>query len=294
MIAIFGATGKVGGAAAFELRRRGLAVRAVVRDPTNAARLVEAGCTIVRADLHDAHAMQDALRDAERALVICPLRGEADDVLADAERTIDAIAAAIESARPGGVVAISDYGAHHAAGTGLALVFRRLEDTLGAIACPITFVRSAEHMQNWARSARVAATRGVLVTLHEPITKLFPTVSAHDVGAVAAALLADPELRSRVVHVEGPRRLSAVDVADVATRLIGRPVIAHAPPRDQWASALGASGLGPDYARLVCELQDAHNLGRIDVEASGEVRHGTTTLETALTPSLPRALVDVP
>ncbi len=46
-----GATGFTGGALALELRRRGKAVRALVRDPAKAGRLADAGVEIVQGDL---------------------------------------------------------------------------------------------------------------------------------------------------------------------------------------------------------------------------------------------------
>jgi NAD(P)H dehydrogenase (quinone) len=128
-------------------------------------------------------------------------------------------------------------------------------------------------------------SRGVLPSLHHPVTRPFPTVSAFDVGKVAADLLELPveSRRSpRVIHVEGPRRYAAVDVAASFARSLGRTVTALELPRDQWAAGLAAGGLSEGYARLVMELQDAHNAGLIDAEPGGEVRRGTTELEQAL------------
>jgi dihydroflavonol-4-reductase len=64
---VTGATGFTGGALALELRRRGQAVRALVRDPAKAGRLVEAGVELVRGDLVKAG---DVARAAEGASLI--------------------------------------------------------------------------------------------------------------------------------------------------------------------------------------------------------------------------------
>ena len=72
--------GKVGGAAICELRRRGLPVRAVVRDRGKATGLEEAGCEIAVADLHDARAVRAAIAGVSRVHVILPMNGRAPDV----------------------------------------------------------------------------------------------------------------------------------------------------------------------------------------------------------------------
>ena len=287
-IAVFGATGKIGSTAAADLRRRGLDVRAVVRNATKEAALslpANTGCELFVADLLDRDATARALESVDGALFICPPGATSDDVLGHAQRIIDATAEAIDAARPAQVVVISDYGAHVPSGTGVTLLFRALEERYRALSVPITFLRSAEHMQNWSRQARIARARGVLPSLHHPVTKTFPTVSAFDVGSVAAELLArEPAHRGvRVVHVEGPRRYCAVDVAQTFEHLLGRSVVAQALPRAEWASVLTGAGLSADYARLVTELQDTHNAGGIDVEPDGEVLRGPTELSDALT-----------
>ncbi|HEX3772680.1 MAG TPA: NAD(P)H-binding protein [Polyangiaceae bacterium] len=285
MIVILGATGKVGGTAARELRQRGREVRAVVRKPLRGAQLAELGCEIAVADVHDRSAVRRVLEGAESVLAICPLRATADDVLADAQDSIDSVGAAIDATRPEHVVAISDYAAEQPSGTGVTLALHRLEQRLRKTASPTTFIRSSEQMQNWMRQANVARSRGVLPSLHHPVSRPFPTVSGFDVGRKAAELLEGkpPAGAPRIVHLEGPRRYSAEDIARVFAALFGREVSAQAVPRERWADALGAAGLGPSYAQLVMELQDAHNAGRVDVEAGvGEVARGTTTLEEAL------------
>jgi uncharacterized protein YbjT (DUF2867 family) len=280
MFAIIGATGRIGEAAARELRRRGRAVRAVVRDPGKAGTLAEAGCDIAVADIADTGALVAALEGAEGVLAICPLNPSRGDVAAEARATIDSLSRALEAARPPRTAAISDYGAQHAAGTGITLIFHYLEQRLGSLP-GITFLRSAEHMQNWARSLRPVMATGVLASLHHPLDKRFPTVSAPDVGRIVADLLDAAEPPPRVVHAEGPQRYTPMDVAAALAGPLGRPVQAMALPRGRWDHALAAGGLSEGYVRLITELYDAHNAGRIEVEC-GEVRRGATPLAEVL------------
>jgi uncharacterized protein YbjT (DUF2867 family) len=279
---IFGATGKVGRATARALRDRGLRVRAVVRDERRGRDLVEWGCELAVADVRDPATIARAVDGADAVQVICPIVPTALDAPAELRGAVDAFAEALMAAPPPVVLAISDYGAELDSGTGITLTFHRLEQRLRELPSDVTFLRSAEHMQNWRRQIPAAVESGVLGSLHQPLTKRFPTVSAPDLGLVAAELLSD-EAPPRIVHLEGPQRYTALDVAATLSELAGRTIVARELPRSEWVAALRRGGVGASYAELVAELFDAHNAGRIDAQHdAGEVHHAPTGLRTAL------------
>ena len=274
MIAVLGATGKIGRATISRLRQQRVPVRAVVRESAKATDL-GSGVDIAVADLADTRAVRAAIDGAETVQVICPTNPRATNASGEMVRTIESICAALEHTEPDYVVAISDYGAEVPQGTGITMLFRFLEERLRRVRADVTFVRSAEHMQNWARQVPAALKTGTLATLHHPVTKQFPTVSASDVGLVAADLLLEPA--TRVVYVEGPRRYSAQDVAEA----IGVQVTEL--PQAEWVPTLTRGGISQSYAELVAELFVAHNAGRIDVEDGvTDVRRGTTELRDVL------------
>jgi NAD(P)H dehydrogenase (quinone) len=274
VIAVLGATGRIGRATIDRLRHERVPVRAVVRDPAKAADL-GSGVELAVADLADTRAIRSALDGAETVQVICPTNPRATNASGEMVRMIEAICAALEHTEPDYIVAISDYGADVPQGTGITMLFRFLEERLRRVRADVTFVRSAEHMQNWARQVPTALRTGTLATLHHPVTKQFPTVSASDVGLVAADLLLEPA--TRVVYVEGPRRYSAQDVAEA----IGVQVTEL--PQAEWVPTLTRGGISESYAQLVAELFVAHNAGRIDVEDGvTDVRLGTTELRDVL------------
>jgi hypothetical protein len=105
-------------------------------------------------------------------------------------------------------------------------------------------------------------------------------------------LLLDGEPRERsprVVSIESEVRVSVNDVAHTIGELSGRPVVPHAVPREQWAAMLEGAGLSEQHARLIADLYDAHNAGRIDVQAGvSERRFGPTTLAQALATIMPQ------
>ena len=286
MFVILGATGKVGRTTIAGLRQKGVSVRAVVRDAAKAGQLASLGCEIAVTDLWDVTALTRALEGASAVQVICPVSPQGVDAAADMRRSIASVGEALEATKAPTVLAISDYGADISAGTGITVLFHELEARLRRLPNRLILLRSAEHMQNWARVTQVAAVTGVLPSLHHPLTKLFPTVSAYDVGAVAADLLLAPASglgKPRIVHVEGPRRYTPIDVADSVSVLLGRHISAYALPRSEWDSTLRKGGLSESYARLVTELYDAHNAGQIEASCgTDEIIRGRTELTDAL------------
>lgn len=109
MFVIMGATGQVGGAALEALKQRGVAMRAVSREP---ARAVDLGVETMRGDAADMASLRAAFRGAKAALVMLVPPPHASDVLGEARTAAHSIAAAVRSARVPHVVALSSVGAH--------------------------------------------------------------------------------------------------------------------------------------------------------------------------------------
>ncbi|MFL9902654.1 NAD(P)H-binding protein [Paraburkholderia fungorum] len=290
MFVIFGAAGNVGRVSAAALRRAGRDVRAVVRDAKQGEALAEAGCEIAIVNLLDPVSVARAIEGAYAVQMLCPVPHADADPAATMRRMIDVSADALRANPPQRLLALSDYGAEHASGTGITTLFHSLETQLATVASQLTFLRAAEHMHNWARVLPVVLARGVLPSLHHPLSKLFPTVAAQDVGLLAAELLLDDrpaKVSPRVVSIEGEARVSALDVARTLSELTRRPITAHEVPRSEWAAMLQGAGLGENHARLIADLYDAHNAGRIDVETEiSERRFGATALADVLAATL--------
>lgn len=292
MFVIFGASGHAGSVTAARLRHAGRAVRAIVRHEQQGERLARLGCEIALADLTDRASVARAIEGAEAVQILCPVPQGDPQPEATMRHMIETAGGALRANPPPRVLALSDYGAELDRGTGITLLFHYLEAQLKPLASHLTFLRSAEHMQNWGRVLPGALKAGVLPSLHHPLDKRFPSVAAQDVGWLAADLLLDHdpagEITPRVVSIEGPRRISALDVAGTLAELSGRPIVAHELPRDAWTPMLLRAGLSAEHAQLIVDLYDVHNAGRIDVESGvGERRFGVTELADVLASMLP-------
>ncbi|MBN3765002.1 NmrA family NAD(P)-binding protein [Burkholderia sp. Ac-20365] len=280
MFVIFGASGKAGRSTATALRQQGHAVRAVVRRTAQNEALTRIGCELVEADLDDEASIHRALDGAQAVQMLCPLPQRDPDPARAMHRMIDTAARVLLAHPHLHVVALSDYGAELDTNTGITMLFHHLEATFRKAASRLTLLRSAEHMQNWARVFPAALATGYLPSLHHPLDRKFPTVSAQDVGVVAAQLLTDGwnEREARIVSVEGPRRYDANDVARILGDASGLAISAHALPRGEWSTTLSRAGLNDNHAKLIVDLYDAQNAGRIDVEVGTERRFGETEL----------------
>ena len=284
MHVVFGASGKVGTSSAEALRKARKAVRAVVRRPSDGEYLKRIGCEVMIADLADTTSLRRALEGAHAVQLICPVAYQAADPVAAMRTIILNVAQALASHPHMHVLAVSDYGAEIESGTGITMLYREFEQALVQTIPYLTLLRSAEHMQNWARVMPVAIATGHLPTLRDPSDVRFPTVSAHDVGDTAAQLLQEEEMFTgvRVVSVEGPQRYSADDAANLLSEICAREVRAYTMPRGRWAEMLRQTGIGDVLATLVMETNDAQNDGRIDAQAGIELRRGATGLRHVL------------
>ncbi|KAH8812120.1 hypothetical protein F5884DRAFT_784414 [Xylogone sp. PMI_703] len=287
MVAILGAAGKVGYATSVALRKAGVPVRAILRDAAKASRLQAIGCEIALADLQDPKALARAIGDADAVQVILPPRPQAKDPAGEMRDGIESLAAALEEAHPKRVLAISDYGAHVDHDIGMPTLCRNFEERLSQVGGHKLFLRSAEHMQGWGRAIPIAVASGTLPSFHDPVDMLFPTISAPDLGPIAAELLLRPasDKDVEVVHAEGPRRYSANDVAAALSEILGRTINIEVVPRSQWKGVF-EQGMGASLAELLIKANDAQNKGGlVDVEpGSRDVRYGTTELIDALRP----------
>lgn len=203
MIAVLGATGRVGGEVARLLAVRGVDARAVVRRPPAADLPLPA----VVADLADPSTLPAALDGAERLFLLTPhVAGQ--DVLEAA--AIDAAAAA--GVRhvvklSGGAATLGPNGT-----TPTAVAHWRGEQRIERSGLRFTFLRPSFFMQNLLDAiAPVVASAGVLAAPlgHAPIAM----VDARDVAACAVAALLDPEPRDAIWQITGPRPVTLGDVA---------------------------------------------------------------------------------
>src|SRR5580704_11685409 len=212
MFAITGITGNVGGKVARNLLADGQHVRAVMRDIRKGDAWAERGCEVARADIADAADLASAFKGAEGVFILVPPNFDPSPDFPEARAIGAALRSAIEAARPGKVVYLSTIGAQ-ATQANLLTQHTIIEQVLGELSLPITFLRPGWFMENASWEVAQAIENGVIPSFLQPLDKPVPMVSTADIGRVAAGLLQETWKDHRVIELEGPYRVTPNEIA---------------------------------------------------------------------------------
>jgi NAD(P)H dehydrogenase (quinone) len=280
MYAITGITGQVGGAMARALLATDKTVRAVVRNIDKGRSWAARGCEIIVADMEDAAALAAAFQGTEGVFILPPSEFDPLPGYPEALRVIAAVKEAIERARPKKVVCLSTIGAQ-AIRPNLLTQRKLLEDALRALQIPMTFLRPAWFMENFAWDVAGARDSGVIASFLQPLDKAVPMIATADIGALAAQLIGEDWEGVRIVELEAARRYTPNEVAATFAKILGRPVRAEGVARKTWGSLFKSQGTKDPIPRI--RMLDGFNEGWIEFEhgETGTVK-GPTDLETVL------------
>jgi uncharacterized protein YbjT (DUF2867 family) len=279
MYAITGITGKVGGAAARTLLAAGQPVRAVLRDAGRAHSWTKHGCEVMTANMDDTTSLSAAFKGARGVFILPPSEFDPFPGFPEARAVIDAVRAALLSARPARVVCLSTIGAQ-AAESNLLTQRTLMEQALRDLPMPVTFLRPGWFMENASWDVAPARDQGVIPSFLQPLDKAVPMVATADVGRVAAELLQQSWSGARVVELEGPRRVTPNDIAATFARIIGHPVMAEVVGRNTWEALFRSQGMKHPLPRI--RMLDGFNEGWIAFEGKAGIIKGEVELETVL------------
>jgi uncharacterized protein YbjT (DUF2867 family) len=280
MFAITGITGNIGGELARILLAAGRPVRAVVRDAAKGEAWAQKGCEIAVADVNDAAALAKAFKGAEGVFILMPPVFDPSPGFAEARAFAANMKYALETAKPGKVVYLSTIGAD-ATQENLLTQHTIVEQVLKGLALPITILRPAWFMENASWDVGPARERGVVPSFLQPLDRPVPMVATADIGQLAAELIQENWTGSRVVELEGPKRVTPNEIASTFARLLGREVKMEAVPRETWESLFVAQGVKNPTPRI--RMLDGFNQGWIEfVEGGANSQKGQTDLEAVL------------
>src|SRR5258705_20877 len=134
-----------------------------------------------------------------------------------------------------------------------------MEPSLEEIGLPVTFLRPGWFMENALWDVPSARDEGVLRSFLQPADKLFPMVATRDVGRLAAALLREDWVGTRVVELEGAARISPNDLARAFATVLKRPVRVETVPREDWELIFRSQGTRNPLPRI--RMLDGFNKG---------------------------------
>ena len=215
MILVTGATGKAGSQVVRALLERGAEVRAFVRDPERARRLLGDEPELAVGDFADPASLRAALEGADQLVLSaadCPRRvaWETDAIDAAAAAGVRRIVklSSIEAA-PGAPVAFWDW-------------HGRVEEHLRRSGVPAVVLRSSVYMSNVLAAAEPVAREG---RLYAPAGDArIAMIDPRDIGAAAAAVLTTPGHHGRTYVLTGPAAITYAGVAAALAEATARPV----------------------------------------------------------------------
>ena len=263
MHAITGITGNVGGEVARALLNAGHAVRAVIRDPQKGAMWEALGCDVSLADMNDAAALATAFKAASDVFVLLPSNFDPSPGFPETRATVAALRRALATARPGKVVCISTIGAQ-AKRENLLTQLTIMEESLGDLPMPITFLRPAWFMENCTWDVAPARDTRVISSFLQPLEKPVPMVATADVARVAAELLQETWTGRRIIELDGPTRVTPNQIAATFAEIFSHPVQAEAVPRQTWEELFKSQGMKHPEPRI--QMLDGFNQGWIEFE----------------------------
>ena len=245
MILVTGATGESGSAVIGEFVRRGLPVRALVRDRAKVGADVPSNVEVVEGDLAKSETLGDALAGVEKVLLI----STADPGLVQTQSSF------IDSAKRTGVrhiVKFSGMGCRPDAEFRFARMHAQVEDHLERSGLAWTHLRPSTFMSDYFREVPSISAEGVLA-LPMGDARIAP-VDTEDIAKVAVSLLHSDGHEAKRYEMTGPEALTVHEVAAAISAAIGKPVrYVDIDPAQKSRTMLGA-GVPPYFTDAMAEL----------------------------------------
>jgi uncharacterized protein YbjT (DUF2867 family) len=230
--------------------------------------------------MNDAAALTAAFKGAYGVFILPPSEFDPSPGFPEARTVIDAVGAALLSARPARVVCLSTIGAQ-AAEPNLLTQRTLMERALRDLPMPVTFLRPAWFMENAAWDVASARDNGAISSFLQPLDKAIPMVGTADVGRLAAELLQRSGTGVRFVELEGPARVTPTEIAATFARIVGRPVAAQVVQRETWEVLFRSQGMRHPLPRM--RMLDGFNEGWIAFEGKeADIVKGEVQLESVL------------
>jgi uncharacterized protein YbjT (DUF2867 family) len=213
MIFVTGATGMVGGDIVRSLSQKGVAARALVRNPQKALKLP--GITWVTGDLGKPETLPAAFEGADTLFLVSSI----------GEDTVELQHNGIEAARKAGVkhiVKLSAFGASDHSKAPICLWHYQIEREMKQSGMDWTILRPHHFMQNLLTQTRYIIDDGVV---YSPSGDgKIPYIDARDIAAVAAVTLTQPGHGGKIYVITGSEALSYRQATEIISKTIGKPL----------------------------------------------------------------------
>lgn len=279
MFVVMGASGNTGHVVASNLLARGQKVRVIGRNSAHLQPHTSKGAEAFIADTSDASALAKAFHGADAAYVMIPPNITSKDPLGYSNRVGDAIAGAVKNAGTKNVVMLSSIGAELPSGSGPVIGLHNLEQKLNQISgVNILFIRAGYFMENTLPQVNAIRQMDSLAGPLRPDLKV-PMIATRDIGTAAADVLLHPTIHGKQTReLLGQRDISYSEVASILSKAIGKHDLRYTQvPDDQFRGALVQMGMSEPVAKLLVEMTQALNSGKMRARESRTPQNTTPT-----------------
>ena len=273
MIAVTGATGKLGHLVIEELGKRGVPAHEIVAVARNPAKAADLNVEVRRADYDAPETLRRALDGADKVLLISG---------SEVGRRIPQHRAVIDAAKNAKLLVYTS-GLH--AGTAtfrLMEEHKATEELIRASGIPFVILRNGWYLENYTENLAPALQHGAIVG--SAGNGRVAGAARRDYAAAAAVVLTTPGHENKVYELAGDDAFTMDDLAQEVSRATGRTIVYRDLPPDQYASILAGAGLPPAYAEILADSDLGVKRGELD-DRSGTLRsligRPTTTLAEA-------------
>src|ERR1700674_378768 len=246
MLLVTGATGLNGRELLRRLSARGVAVRALVRNPAKAEAIAALpNVELVQGDMARPETLTAALQDVDRAMLI----SSSDPMMLDVQSNF------IDAARKAGVrhiVKLSGIMPELDSAFRFARMHGEIEKRLEASGMAFTHLRAGEFMPAYFRQApSIAAKDAMFLPMGDA---RIASIDVGDIAEIAADVLTRSGHEGKTYPLTGPEALTMTQVAEKLSAATGKTIrYVNVPPEDARKAQL-AAGVPPYLADALVEL----------------------------------------
>lgn len=246
MILVTGATGLNGKELLRKLSARGVAVRALVRNPARAEAIATLPhVEIVQGDMAQPETLASALRGVDRAMLI----SSSDPVMLEVQSNF------ITAAKQAGVkhvVKLSGIMPELDSAFRFARMHGEIEKRLEASGIAFTHLRAGEFMPAYFRQVPNITAKGAIFLPMEDAK--IASIDVGDIAEIAARVLTSAGHEGKTYPLTGPQALTMADVAEKLSAATGNTIRYVNVPPEAARQAQLAAGMPPYLADALFEL----------------------------------------
>ena len=236
------------------LAAKGAQVRAMVRDPSQAAGLRKEGAAeVIVADLEQPQTFAAALAGCSAVFHICPPMHANENGIA--KHMIEAMTGA-------GIGRLVYYSVMHPLRRAVRHHAYKLDGEEAVVESQLhyTIVQPIRYMQHLEKVWSAVRDRGVH-NMPFNVDVRFNVVDLSDLAEACARILTEPGHEYATYELAGPEALNQRDMAATLSKVLGRPIDAQAMSFAEWAEGARKKGLSEDkieHAVVMNQHYDAH------------------------------------